>query len=181
LRATPIDAGRGLNAGDFECAHQLLETLPFDTSQEAFGRNHEVLECNVVFAHAPVSEHLDIAAADTLGGEGVGFRAPLLGRQEQAQPLIAGAFGIGAREYRHQVRACRVRDPCLGPVDVPGSVALPGCAGAQSTEVGANVRLGEDGRGEDLAGSDSWQPGILLFGRARQRDQFGSDFGTGSE
>ncbi len=87
---------------------------------------------------------------------------------------------VGARQQGHDLRARGVGDPCLVPGDRP-ALARPHRPRAQRTEVGAGVRLGEDGGREDLAGGDTGQPSFLLRLGAAAEDQLGRDLGAGAE
>src|SRR5215510_7763896 len=52
----------GLDARRFERRHQLPEALPLDAAEEAHGRDLEAVEGDLVFLHAAITEHLDLAA-----------------------------------------------------------------------------------------------------------------------
>ena len=71
-------------------------------------------------------------------------------------------------------------DPGLVADDLV-DVALARRAGAQTGEVGAIVRLGEDGGGQDFAGRDLGQIFLLLLLRAADEDQFAGDLRARAE
>ena len=119
------------------------------------------VEGDFIFLHAAIAEHFDLAAGHALGREGVGVVAARLFRQQHGQALVAGLVGIGAGQKRHQVGADRMGDPGLVAVD-DIFVALPHGARAQRGEVGAGVRLGEDGGRQDFARRDLRQIFFLL-------------------
>ena len=98
-------AGRRLDAGTFEGRHQLLETLAFLAAQKLARRDFETVEAKLVFLHAAVAEHLDLAAGHAGGGEGVVLRAARLFRQQHGKPLVSRLVRVGADQQRHQVRA----------------------------------------------------------------------------
>ena len=60
-------ARRGLDAGRFEGLHQLLEALALDAAEQAVGGHVEAVEGDLVFLHAAIAEHLDLAARHALG------------------------------------------------------------------------------------------------------------------
>ena len=66
-------AGCGLDAGAFERRHQLLEALAFLAAQKLFGRDLHGVEAKLVFLHAPVTEHFDLAAGHAVLGERIVF------------------------------------------------------------------------------------------------------------
>ncbi len=65
-------ARRGLDAGQLEGLHQLLEALALDAAEQRLGRHAEAVEGDLVFLHAAIAEHLDLAARHALGGERIG-------------------------------------------------------------------------------------------------------------
>ncbi len=73
-----------------------------------------------------------------------------------------------------------MRDPGLLPGD-PIDVAVADGAGRERCKVGAGVGLGEHGRGQDLARSDSRQPFLLLRVGAAVQDQLLGDLGARAE
>ena len=71
-------AGGGLDAGGLEGLHQLLEALVLLAAEQVGGGHAEAVEAELVFLHAAVAEHLDLAAGHALGGEVLRFVARLL-------------------------------------------------------------------------------------------------------
>ena len=150
----------GLDAGALEGRHQLLEALALVAAQQVGGRHLEAVEADLVFLHAAIAQHRDLAAAHALGRERLGIGAARLLGQEHRQALIAGLRGVGARQQRHQVGARGMGDPGLVARD-PLDVAVEHGAGAQARQVRAGLGLGEDRRRQHLARGDARQP--LLF------------------
>ncbi len=74
-----------------------------------------------------------------------------------------------------------VGDPRFVPGDLIIAVVGFYRAGAQAAKVGAGVRLGKDGGGQDFRAGQFRQPVVFLFIRAATQDQFGGDFGTGAK
>ena len=115
-----------------------------------------------------------------MAGKGSASVAARLFGEEHRQALVAALVRIGAHEQRHQVGAHRVGDPGLGAVD-DVAVAVAGRAGAQAREVGAGVRLGEDGSRQDFAARDLRQVFLFLRLGAADEDELGGDLGPGAE
>ena len=68
--ATPTARAAVWMRARFEGLHQLLEALALDAAEQCAGRNLEAVEGDLVFLHAAIAEHLDLAARHALGGEG---------------------------------------------------------------------------------------------------------------
>ncbi len=77
-------AGGGLDAGALEGFHQLLEALAFFAAQQVFALHMEVVEAQLVFLHAAIAQHLDLATGHALGGERIVVCARRLLGQEHA-------------------------------------------------------------------------------------------------
>ena len=173
-------AGGRLNAGGLECRHELLETLALRASEELRDRHLETVEGDVVFLHAAIAEHLDLAAGHTGRRERVRVRpARLLGEQHR-QPFVAGLGRVGPHQQRHEIGAHRVRDPGLLAGDLV-DVALPHGAGLERCEIRAGVRLREDGGRQNLAAGNAREVLLLLLFRAIGEDQLARDLGAGAE
>ena len=173
-------AGRGLDTGALEGRHELLEALPLFLAQQVSGRHLEPVEADLVFLHAAIAQHPDLAAAHALGGERLGVGAARLLREEHRQALIAGLGGIAARQQGHDIGARGVGDPGLVAVDLI-RVALEHGAGAQAGQVRTGVGFGKDRRRQQLARRDARQVLLLLRLGAAGADQLGRDLGTRAE
>src|SRR6185312_3962423 len=105
-------ARRRLNASTLEGLHQLLEALTLFLTEQVLCRYFEAVEADLIFLHAAIAEHTDLAAAHALRWKHftVG-EARLLG-EEHRKAAIAGR-ARGAYQKRHHIGARRMRDPCL--------------------------------------------------------------------
>ena len=136
------------------------------------GRHLEAVEGDLVFLHAAVAEHLDLAAAHALGREGLAHRAARLFGDEHREALVAGLARVGARHQGHQVRARAVGDPGLVAGDAVER-AVAHRPGLERSQVGAGAGLGEDRGDLELAARDAGQPPLLLRLGAALADQLG--------
>ena len=173
-------ARRGLDARRFEGRHQLLEALALDAAEQVLGLHLEAVEGELVFLHAAIAEHADLAAGHASAGKGSASVPRGFSARNMERPAIAGLVRIGARQQRHQVGARRVGDPGLVAGDAV-AVAVAHRAGAQAAEVRAGVGLGEHGGRQDLAGRELRQPLLLLRLGAAEADQLGRDLRAGAE
>ena len=106
-------ARRRLDAGGFERLHQLLEPLPLDAAKQVFRAHLEAVEGDLVFLHAAIAQHLDLAARHALGREGFGIGSARFGRKQHGEAAIARRIGVGAHQQGHQIGADGMRDPGL--------------------------------------------------------------------
>ena len=136
--------------------------------------HRETVKADLVFLHAAIAEHLDLAARHACGRERILIRAARLGREEHGKPLVARRIRVRPYKERHHVGARRMRDPRLVAGDLP-RIALAYRARAQAAQVRSRVGLGEDGRRQDLARRNLRQPVLLLRRRATAQDQLGRD------
>ena len=131
----------------------MAEAHPLDAAKQVFCLHFELVKADFVFLHAAIAEHFDLAAGHALGGEGVGIIAAWLFSQQHGEAGEIVGRRIGARQKGHEVGADRVGDPGLVTGDLVG-VAIKYGAGAQAAEVGAGVRLCEDGCWQDFTAGD---------------------------
>ncbi len=169
-------AGRGLDAGAFERLHQLFEALAFDAAQKVLALHGKAVEIDRVFLHPAIAEHLDFAARDARVLPGRFIGAGRLFGQEHRQALVIVGVRHRAGQNGHHMGARGMGDPRLVAGDRP-IVAVLHRLGAQSAKVRAGVRLGKDGRGQDLTRSEAGQPFLFLSLGAAAEDQLGRDFG----
>ena len=165
---------------DSKRRHELLEAEPLDAAKEIFGLHRKTVEGDLVFFHAAIAEHLDLSARHAGGRERPLVAAARFFRQQHGEAAIAFLGRIGAHQQRHHIGAYRVGDPGLVAVDLVG-VTLAHRPRLERSEIGAGIRLGENGRRQHLAGRDFGQPLALLLFRAAAEDKFGGDFGAGAE
>ncbi len=154
--------------------HELLEARTLDRTQERRRRHLELLEGDLVLAHAAVAQHPDLAAAHARRRERVAFAAPRLVGEEQAQAAMSFRLGVGAHQQDHQVGARGVGGPGLGAGHFV-VFADPDGTGAHGGQVGAGLRFAEDGGGNDLAGGDPGQVAPPLRLGAGEADQLRRD------
>src|SRR6185295_9943984 len=105
LRVTPCQLHRGLrnshgargglDARGLEGLHQLLEALPLDAAEQVLGLHLEAVEADLVFLHAAIAEHLDLAARHARRGEWIVIGAARLFGEQHRKPAIAGLLWIG--------------------------------------------------------------------------------------
>ncbi len=100
-------AGGGLDAGAFEGRHQVLEAEALDFAEQVAGRHFEAVEAELVFLHAAIAEHFDLAAGHAFGGEGVLVRAARLLADEHREAGEVVGVRDRAGEDRHRGRRGR--------------------------------------------------------------------------
>src|SRR5690242_8501316 len=71
-------ARRGLDARALKGRHELLEALPLDAAQEILRRHFEAVEAELVFLHAAIAQHADLATRHARRRERVAVRAARL-------------------------------------------------------------------------------------------------------
>src|SRR3546814_7227597 len=79
----PDGARGGLNPRALEGAHQLLEPLSLGAAEQRVGGRPHRIELERIFAHPAIAEHLDLAAAHSVGGEGIGVGSARLGDRSE--------------------------------------------------------------------------------------------------
>ena len=123
----------------------------FDFAEQVCSRNLELIKADLVFLHATIADHLDLAARHAFCRERIVIVAAWLFREKhgEAGEIVRGR--VRACEHRHQVRTDGVGDPGLVTGDLVG-VAILDRAGLQAAEVRAGIRLCEDGCRQDFAG-----------------------------
>ncbi len=155
----------------------MLEALAFFMAEQIVGGHFEPVESDLIFLHAAIAEHADLAAAHAFGRENFRGRAARLLREKHRKSAIARHIGVGAHQKRHHIGACRVRDPGLVAVDLV-NVAILHRAGAQIGHVRSAIGFCEDGSRQFLAACDQRQPVGALFLGAAGEDEFGRDLRT---
>ncbi len=155
-------ARRGLDARGFESRHQLLEAKPFDAAEKILGFHDEAVECDLVFLHAAIAEHLDLGAGHAGDRKRSLVATARLFREQHGKAAIAFLRRIGANEQRHQIGAHRMSDPGLVAVNLV-DIALAHRARLQRSEIGTGIGLGEHHGRQHLAGGDLRQPLALLL------------------
>ena len=173
-------ARRRLDTGEFEGGHQLAKALALLAAERARGRHLETVEAQLVFAHAAIAEHLDLAAGHALGRERIVLGAARLLGKEHRQAAMAAAGRAGARQQDHHVGARGVRDPGLCAVDAVDVADALGARG-QVRQIRAVVRLGEHGGRQDFAGRKLRQQALLLLVGAGETNEFAGDFRARAE
>ncbi len=87
-------AGRGLDAGRFEGLHQLGEALALDAAEQVRVRHLEPVEGELVFLHAAIAEHLDLAARQASTGKGSSSVPRGFSPSSSDRPLWPGSSGL---------------------------------------------------------------------------------------
>ena len=135
----------------------------------------EAVETELVFLHAAIAEHFDLAAGHAFGRKRVRVVARRFLGQEHRQALVVRRLRVRARQQRHHMGPGRVRDPGF-IASYLIIVAIFHRARAQRTKVRAGVRFREDGCGQGLGAGDPREPFFFLGVRPACDDQFGRDF-----
>ena len=173
-------ARRRLDARGFEGLHQLLEALAFLAAQQIGGRHFEAVEADLVFLHAAIAEHADLAAAHALGGKRIAHRCRAASRpgtsKARDSPSCRGS--VRTSKVITSARAAWVIQVLLPEIGRRRPRARRGFAGA---EIGTGVGLGEHRRRQFLAAGDQRQPMLALLLRAAGQDQFGRDLRARAE
>ena len=168
--------GGGLDAGGLEGAHQLLEALTFFATQQVVAFDVEIIKAQLVFLHAAIAQHLDLAAGHAFGWKGGLVRAGGFFGDEHRQSAVIGGVGIGAGQQGHDMGAGSMGDPCLVAGDFVIAVLVLYCAGAKCAKIRACIRFGKDGSRQNFGAGDLGQPVFFLRIGAAAFDQFGGDF-----
>src|SRR3546814_11711700 len=94
-------------------AHQLLEPLSLGAAEQRVGGRAHRIELERIFAHPAIAEHLDLAAAHSVGGEGIGVGSARLGDEQHPKTWITLRTGEGAHKHGYPGGTCPTGQPPL--------------------------------------------------------------------
>ena len=169
-----------LNARALKGFHQLLKALARLAAEDGVFWHGKTVEGNVIFFHAAIAQHFNLAALHAVGGErGFVIAARFFG-QEHGQASMAFHIGFAAHQKRHNIGARAMGNPCFGADNFIARLGLFG-ARRQAGQVGARIGFGKHGGGQHRAIGNARQIVLLLRLCAILQNQLGRNIRARAE